>query len=99
MSDDDTKALILARRARFVAMAVAGISMSGCKDDAQPQVCLSVVDSASRGTSTAPTVCLTFAAPEPPPPAEAAQDAGPPDAGPRPRPTVCLSPVRPKDPR
>lgn len=75
MVDDDTRRAILARRAQFVAAAIAGLVASGCerkKDDVSPATCLSVVaprDGGSAETPPAdaeprPQVCLS---PMPPP--------------------------------
>ena len=59
MMSDDAKKLILARRARFVAAALAGVSIACGKDNASnPEPCLAVpiepADAASR-----PRACLS----------------------------------------
>ncbi len=54
----DAKKLILARRARFVAAAIAGI---GTAVACEPEVCLSVIPATDAGTDakdTGPQVCL-----------------------------------------
>ena len=58
MTDEESKKKILARRARFVAAAVASISMTGCGGDteAEPQACLS---DTGVDVDTGPTPCLT----------------------------------------
>lgn len=103
MSDDDAKRAVLARRARFVAAAMAGMATASCDSCSRSQPCLSVsptyVDA-----SPPPGPCLSIAIM--PTDAgeqtaiEGAGDAG--DAGkdagkkivvgpPPPRPTPCLS--------
>ncbi|MBK7394744.1 MAG: hypothetical protein IPJ34_00190 [Myxococcales bacterium] len=94
MSPKDT---ILARRARFVAAAVA--TFAGCADGPQdpgPSVCLTpisdtgvsdttVVDGGADTTDTGPTVCLS-------PPLDSGVDTGTPDTfSTDTGPTVCLS--------
>lgn len=94
--DDEAedRTAILARRAAFIASAIAGLGLAaGC--DVRPDPCLSVAPldgggappaqstSLPAATTTAPqadpTPCLTFA-PEPPASATTARDAGAPDA-------------------
>jgi len=73
---DDAKKLVLARRARFVAAALAGISVACCgKDKASPFVCLDV-PAPEDASATTPQVCLT-AIPTPPPPPDASASAVP----------------------
>jgi hypothetical protein len=83
--DDDVKKLILARRARFVAAAVAmnAVMCGGETDGTSPQPCLSppcldVIPAPDGGT---PQPCLTPIAP----------DAGAPDGGDAGVPLPCLS--------
>jgi hypothetical protein len=91
MGNDDAKRLILARRARFVAAALAGVAAAcGGETEESPRVCLSVLaDSGpgdASGSDAEPQPCL---APLPPDAStDAASDA---DAGPQP----CLSPLPP----
>lgn len=73
--DDDDRDAIEARRAKLVALALAGLVTSsaacgdGAKDESStPRTCLTVT-----APRTTPTVCLTMAPPDPP-------DAGPPPA-------------------
>jgi hypothetical protein len=88
MGDDDAKRLILARRARFVAAALAGVAgvavaCGGSIDDADPQPCLSPPyqpRDAGSGTDAEPQPCL---------------EPLPPDAGDDAEPQVCLSPLPP----
>lgn len=108
MAADDDKKLILARRAKFVAAALAGVSVAcGKEPTPPPQPCLSVpVDNRDAGNEPPPQPCLT--------PMMMPEDAGPPanatdasaadasttsgakDAGtPPPKPTPCLSPPIP----
>lgn len=47
---------ILARRAKFLALAIAGISTAGCEEK-EPQVCLSVAPPTDAGE---PQTCLTY---------------------------------------
>ena len=95
--EDEDRDAILARRALFIASAVAGIGLASC-DGPGPFACLEPppVDAGTRGstTTTAPTPCLTVATPEPPPPDAGATIDGPDaaarrDGGPAPQP--CLT--------
>jgi hypothetical protein len=104
---DDARQKILARRARFVAAALAGLTSTGC-DETSPEPCLSPVATGVDAGTTAstrasverppgPSVCLSPM----PPPEDAGSDAGPPDAGkktaipvPHVTPIRCLVPVR-----
>jgi hypothetical protein len=96
---------ILARRKFFVASAMAGIAVSGCKSE--PQVCLKVATppgpsaqpTAGPGPTTSedastiePQVCLEVAAPDVP----RETDAGP-DEPPPPEPRPCLKIAPPDD--
>lgn len=111
---DEARKKILARRAAFVAAALATVA---CGKEITPQPCLSPPPLPPRegdagqveetldpdaGPVVPPQPCLSVRMPDPP-------DAGPqpclkirapvPDAGPiLPPPQPCLSPVRPKDP-
>jgi hypothetical protein len=87
MGNDEAKRLILARRARFVAAALAGVAVAcgGSTDDADPQACLSPPyqprDAGSDADAdAAPQPCL---------------EPLPPDAGDDAEPQVCLSPLPP----
>lgn len=57
--DDDNKqsdldrAAILARRRRFIALAISGLATTGCKQSA-PEVCLSVIPDPESGEPDAP---------------------------------------------
>lgn len=98
--DDEARKKILARRATFVAAALAGVSTAcGKEPSPPPQPCLSQVRTMDDGA--APEPCLS------PPPLEAI-DAGAPEPclkvrapqpdsedGGRPVPMPCLTPVRP----
>jgi hypothetical protein len=99
--NDDAKKKILARRARFIAAAVAGISISCGKD--RPEPCLSVTHVPDPDAASTPQPCLEVTAsddggaPQPclsPPPQPCLSVYNPPpDAGPPPRP--CLKPMTP----
>jgi hypothetical protein len=107
--DDEARKKVLARRATFVAAALAGVSTACGKEPAQPpQPCLSVAPILDVG----PQPCLSPVPPSQPdetdagtpqpclkvaPPAEDADVAEPQprDAGPKPSPQPCLK-VRPK---
>jgi hypothetical protein len=101
MNDDEAKKAILARRARFVAAAVAGLAaceprspnVPAPTDDGgtitvPPSVCLSP-----------PQVCLSSIEPPQPPPRDAGAVIAPPQPTPclsvAPNPTPCLSPPAP----
>ena len=99
---DEARKKILARRATFVAAALAGVSTAcGKEPSPPPQPCLSQVNTPDDGA--APEPCLS--------PMPAAVDAGapepclrfavPPQAedGGRPMPQPCLTPVRPTAPQ
>jgi len=91
MHDDEAKRAILARRARFLAAAVASVGLiAGCeKEGVPPHACLSapmrLEDAAAEDSQptnapeAAPLPCLS------PLPTEAKPDAGP-------KPQICLSP-------
>ena len=89
MGNDDAKRLILARRARFVAAAVAGIAAAcgGSTEDSKPKPCLEPV-LRDAGADADPKPCLTPL----PPDADVVVDAGA-DADAEPQP--CLSPLPP----
>lgn len=85
MSDDDLKNLILSRRARFVAAALAATGLASCS----PTPCLDIAvpptdastdanDAAKDAPTDAPQVCL---APIPEDSGPDANDSGPNDAG------------------
>lgn len=59
--NDDPKRLILARRARFVAAAFAGIAAACGKDKADPGPCLSIAYQAPDGgiDASSPRPCLS----------------------------------------
>jgi hypothetical protein len=111
MAADDDKKLILARRAKFVAAALAGVSVAcGKEPTPPPQPCLTVpMDTRDGGSEPPPQPCLSPLAidhdAEPTPIEDAgAKDAGQatrsqqPDAStPPPRPTPCLVPPLPTD--
>lgn len=87
MGNDDAKRLILARRARFVAAALAGVAVAcgGSTEETGPTACLSPAqqptrDSGADARDAEPQVCL-----EPLPP-DASDDA---------EPQPCLSPLPP----
>jgi hypothetical protein len=82
MGNDDAKRLILARRARFVAAALAGVAVACGGSEAEPEVCLSPLaprDAGGDAADAQPQPCL-----------EPTFDAGK-DAEPQP----CLSPLPP----
>jgi hypothetical protein len=88
-SRDDDRARILARRARFVAAAVA--SLTACARDAEPQVCLSPPNS-NEVVIEAPDAGPEENVEQPEDAGARAPDTGgsvelPPEAGPR----ICLS--------
>lgn len=103
---DDAKRVVLARRARFVAAALAGVAAVSC-DKAKSEPCLSVAT-----VTTPPEVCLKMAVPPLDAGERTAIDAGADaadgasDAGkeggkkavgpPAPPPTPCLSQVVPQ---
>jgi hypothetical protein len=108
MAADDDKKLVLARRAKFVAAALAGVSVACGKEPAPPpQPCLSVpMDNRDAGApEPPPQPCLTpMMMPEDAGPPAAATDAsagdastsGAKDAGTAPpKPTPCLAPPLP----
>ena len=77
--------LILARRNRFVAAALAGVAASACAKSSGPQVCLSPPLPTDAGVdASGPQVCLS--------PPQACLSEPMPDAGPM----VCLS-ILPED--
>ncbi len=98
MTDDASRKAILSRRAKFVAAALAGISIAACKDGG-PFACLKVPAQRDAETEDAqPQACLA-PPPDPvdsgpPPEPDAAVSSG--DAA-QPQPAVCLTPVRPTD--
>lgn len=82
---DDARKKILARRAQFVAAALAGLSAESCGK--QPHEKPEEPDAT---VSVSPMECLAMTAP---PRFEPPVDAGPPEAAAPPRP--CLEPARP----
>lgn len=107
MSDDpkdDARSLILARRARFVAAAMASISIACGKESKNPEPCLSVVeiDSGSTEPTSVDASITNDAGVEgtdaSTPDAASPQDSGAPpkpDAGPAPQPCLRAPPPRP----
>lgn len=111
MAADDDKKLILARRAKFVAAALAGVAVACGKEPTPPaQPCLSVPmqdrDAGRPDAEPPPMPCLTPMRADhdagPPATTERATDAGGPttrsehgDAGVPPKPTPCLAPPLP----
>lgn len=83
MSDDDRQR-ILARRAKFLAAAVAALSVEACKPSPPPEVCLSAQPCLSVQPEPEPQPCLS--------------QPMDPDAGPEPEPQVCLSQPMPLEP-
>src|SRR5688572_18773734 len=70
--EDEDREAILARRARFVATALVGLTgMAGC--DPTPQPCLNI---AEVRPSAAPQACLKVGAPSEPPAPAPSSDAG-----------------------
>jgi hypothetical protein len=53
MANDPVKQLILSRRARFVAAALAGAGLAASGCDTQPKVCLDIVAPGGSGGATA----------------------------------------------
>lgn len=111
MADDSLRGRILARRAAFVAAALATMGDAGCKSKQEPAgeklvPAQFAAPSATSPTSTAPMACLTVMmnhdATEPPPAvgsASSASSATPPDAG-HAKPHPCLTIVHPRtDPK
>lgn len=78
---DDAKKLILSRRAKFIAAAVASVGIACGKKEEPPHPCLSVPF--LREDAGQPQPCL-----QPVPPETTATDAGP-----QPIPAPCLSPM------
>jgi hypothetical protein len=105
VSDDDTeekraaRRVILARRASFIAAAVAGVGIAcGKEPTPPPQPCLSVpID---RDAAAPPEPCLAVSPRAYDPEVNDAGAPGPVDAAPEPtaRPQPCLTPVRPPKP-
>ena len=99
----DARTLILARRARFVAAAMASISIACGKESKNPEPCLSVVeiDSGSTEPSSVDASVPTDAGADggdPSTPDAASPDAGAPpktDAGPAPQACLRVAPPRP----
>ena len=95
--NDDAKRLILARRARFVAAAVAsiGVACGGATEESDPRPCLGVAAESGRPNDAGidvgePQVCLDMDAP-PDSGTDASPDSGA-DAG---VPQPCLSRLPP----
>ena len=85
---DDAKKLVLARRARFVAAAIAGIGVATAAcDSAEPSVCLSPLAPKDAGVTDADA--KSDADPQP------CLSPLPPDASDVAEPQVCLSPLPP----
>jgi hypothetical protein len=85
MGDEEAKRFILARRARFVAAALAGLNAAMCGGQTDsPSACLSIALEAG-----APQPCLTQILPSD----AGASDAGASDADAAPQP--CLAPLPP----
>ncbi len=65
--DDDAKKAVLARRARFVAAAIASVGIACGKNDARPGPCLSAppmpVEAGAPPPDAAPMPCLSQARP------------------------------------
>lgn len=91
---DDAKRAILARRARFLAAAIAGVGVAACGGETEgpsPQPCLEpAIDAGDAGDDGAPEPCLGMPAPDAEP--EPCLSAPAPDAEPAP----CLD-VEPAD--
>ncbi len=82
MADEESKRIILARRAKFVAAALAGLNAAMCGGEtSEPQPCLSIAQ--EDGGSPQPCLSPAFDASRP--------DAADADAEPQP----CLSPPPP----
>lgn len=104
MSDDpkdDARSLILARRARFVAAAMASISIACGKESKNPEPCLSVIeiDSGSAEPTSVDASIASDAGGEDAstPDAAPAPDSGAPpkaDGGPAPQPCLRAAPPR-----
>ena len=96
MTDDDAKSTILARRARFVAAALAGVGIaaacrSGGQQEQPPEACLSVPQEYEPDAAVGPEEEAE----------EGEADAGPPPQpclSPEPPPQVCLSQPAPEKP-
>lgn len=91
----DARKIVLARRARFVAAAIAGVGIA-CSDPKHPEPCLAPMPPDPGDHRPGPNVCLSVS-PAPCleiPPA----DAGAPDAPTEPEPMPCLKVAPPKDP-
>ena len=86
MENDDAKRLILARRARFIAGALAGVAVActSSTDTTKPQVCLEPAFDGGADDGGNPQPCLSQYIP---PDAGGDADA----AGPQP----CLTPINP----
>jgi hypothetical protein len=105
---DDPKKMILARRARFIAAAVASVGVACGKTDTPPMVCLEPMIVPDAGPPPTPTPCLSVAPPVTATPPDAGEsytvapsavpDGGPQPClrpGPPPKPTPCLAPPLP----
>lgn len=108
--EDPDRAAILARRRRFIAIALSGLTVgaTGCPEPAQPAT---PPDSGTAPGDARPEPCLKVAAPpestptDPPPPKDpeptpCLKVAAPPEPEPAPEPTPCLkvAPPPPKEP-
>lgn len=88
MGDDDAKKLIMARRARFVAAALAGLAADGCGKTTAP----ADAGSGSDPSLTAPGPCLSVPFQGFDKPDAGSTDGAPPeDAAAPPTPQPCLS--------
>jgi hypothetical protein len=94
MGDDEARRLILARRARFVAAALTGLTAAMCggtEDEANPRPCLDVAQDGgtpqpclSTVEDAAPQPCLDVVPDAGDGGGDAGEDAGDADAGPQP---------------
>jgi hypothetical protein len=98
LEDDPDRAAILARRQRFVALALSGLATS-CTPRSQPQPCLDVMPP-QEPVDPEPQPCLKVAAPEPQPqPETQPHPETQPQPEPEPRPQPCLKVAPPPEPK
>lgn len=107
--EHDARKIVLARRARFLAAAIAGVGVA-CSDPKHPPMpCLEPMADPDAGMDAGgaePQVCLSVAEPEPqpclqplPPPDAGAPDSAPVAADPTPPPTTTAKPKKPPHPK
>lgn len=97
LEDDPDRAAILARRQRFVALALTGLATS-CTPKSQPQPCLDVAPT-QETPPPEPQPCLKVIAPQPEEqPGTQPQPDTAPGTDPQPTPAPCLKVAPPREP-